>query len=312
MVDLLLPTTGADVSLIGVVLLGLLIGVLTGFFGVGGGFLLTPMLNVLFGIPYNIAVGSGLSQMLGTSVAGSIRHARLGNLDKKLALLVMVGTIVGVEGGARLLELMERLGEIQIGGVRMPVLLLGMSLIYIALLALVGFGMLRESLKHMRDKARGTLSERPIGGFALTLQSLRLPPGIELEDAGMGSISVWVPLALGVLTGFLSGLLGVGGGFILMPTFIYILGCQTKVAVGTSLCAIIATTAIGTVSHAMKGNVDLFLVMAMLIGGTIGAQIGAALTKKVVAERLRLLFALITLFAMVTVIGKLLWKLFAG
>lgn len=265
------------------VFFGLVVGALGGFFGVGGGFLMVPMLNVVFGIPYNIAVGSDLGQMCGMSTAATVRHMRFGNIDFKLGVLMIAGTALGVEAGATILEVLKHSGEVVINGRPVSLMTLIMSLVYAALLIFLGTVMISESrrtLKRTAGKVDLAGGESPASPIALRLRTLKLWPMVSLPASGIAAISLWVILIIGFLTGFLSGMLGVGGGFIRMPALVYILGCPTVVAVGTDLFEIMFSSGYGVFTHALKGNVHLVLVLALLVGTTIGAQIGASYTRK--------------------------------
>jgi len=296
-----LPVVGMEVGALWIAALGLLVGCLAGFFGVGGGFVMTPMLNVLFGIPYNFAIGSSLAQMLGMSAAGSLQHRKLGNVDFKLGLLTVVAIMPGVEIGAQLLEFLEGLGSISIGGGQIAVTTLAISVAYVLLLAKVGLSMWRES----RGALANGSDEPEISALGRALRGLGLPPVVSLPASGIERISVWAVFALGLVTGVLSGLLGVGGGFIFLPALIYVLGVPTTVAVGTSLFSILFASAYGTFTHSLKGNVDLVLVMLLLVPSAIGTQIGATLTKRVGGPRTRHLFSMVAAIAMLFVACKL-------
>ncbi len=295
-------------------LFGLLIGGLGGFFGVGGGFLMVPMLNVVFGVPYNVAVGSDLGQMCGMSTAATVRHMRFGNIDFKLGGLMIAGTATGVEAGARILEILKHAGTMTLAGRRVDVMTIVMSLVYAALLVFLGQAMVRESLRTMK-RATGAIEQAdapPVTGYASRMRALRMWPMVSLPASGIESVSLWVILAIGFATGLLSGMLGVGGGFIRMPALVYILGCPTVVAVGTDLFEIMFSSAYGVFTHALKGNVHLVLVLALLLGTTIGSQIGASYTRSAGGPRVRLGFGVLA-FAGVIMVGiKLYMKLFNG
>ena len=282
------------------VLFGLVIGVIGGFFGVGGGFLMVPMLNVVFGIPYNICVGSDLGQMCGMSTAATVRHARFGNIDFKLGFLMILGTATGVELGAVLLEFLKHAGEATMTVV--------MSLVYAALLLFLGQAIVRESLRTMKaggGEADGSAGGPPATGVVLRLRTLKIWPMVSLPKSGIQSISLWVILGIGFATGLLSGMLGVGGGFIRMPALVYIMGCPTVVAVGTDLFEIMFSAGYGVFTHSMKGNVHLVLVLALLIGTTIGAQVGATYTRKAGGPHVRFGFGCLAFIGVVMVGIKL-------
>jgi len=298
-----LPLANIQVSGPLMVLLGLVIGILSGFFGVGGGFLLTPMLNALFGIPYTVAVGSSLSQMVGLSATASIRHARLGNIDYRLGMLMLVGSALGAEGGAEVLGMLKRLGAVSVFGVNVPLITLVMSLVYVVLLSSVG---LSVGLEALRCSRRGECTPaEPRTPIMDSLRRVRLAPLVSLPASGIPSMSAWIVIGVGVLIGFLSGMLGVGGGFILMPLLIYAIGCPTVIAIGTGMFQTIFTAAYGSYTHAMRGHVDLPLVLLMLLGSSVGAHIGAGLTRRFDAARVRGGFAILTGVGVIIVLAKL-------
>jgi uncharacterized membrane protein YfcA len=295
-------------------LFGLLIGGLGGFFGVGGGFLMVPMLNVVFGVPYNIAVGSDLGQMCGMSTAATVRHMRFGNIDFKLGGLMIAGTATGVEAGARILEILKHAGTMTLAGRHVDVMTIVMSLVYAALLVFLGQAMIRESLRTMKRAAEAVeqADAPPTTGYVSRMRALRMWPMVSLPASGIESVSLWVILAIGFATGLLSGMLGVGGGFIRMPALVYILGCPTVVAVGTDLFEIMFSSAYGVFTHGLKGNVHLVLVLALLLGTTIGSQIGASYTRSAGGPRVRLGFGVLAFVGVIMVGIKLYMKLFNG
>jgi len=286
---------------------GLIVGALGGFFGVGGGFLMVPMLNVVFGIPYNVCVGSDLGQMCGMSTAATVRHMRFGNIDFKLGFLMIVGTASGVEAGATILEVLKRAGNLTVFGKQIDAMTLIMSLVYAALLIFLGQAMVRESLRTMKREAGAIdpTAAAPATGTLLKIRTLKLWPMVKLPASGIESISLWVIPGIGFATGLLSGMLGVGGGFIRMPALVYILGCPTVVAVGTDLFEIVFSAGYGVMTHSFKGNVHLVLVLALLIGTTVGAQIGASYTRKAGGPKVRLGFGALAFIGVVMVAVKL-------
>ena len=293
-------------------LFGLVIGAMGGFFGVGGGFLMVPMLNAVFGIPYNIAVGSDLGQMTGMSTAATVRHMRFGNIDFKLGMLMIAGTAAGVEVGANILEVLKHAGTISIGDRNVEAMTFVMSLVYAALLIFLGQAMVRESLRTIqRTSGRVKLAaEAPASPVVLKLRTFRLWPMVSLPASGIEAISLWIILGIGFATGFLSGMLGVGGGFIRMPALVYVLGCPTVVAVGTDLFEIMFSAGYGVMTHAFKGNVHLVLVLALLVGTTIGAQLGASYTRKAGGPWVRFGFGCLAFIGVLAVMIKLYLSLF--
>lgn len=301
-----LPLTGEPVNVVAVALLGLLVGALAGLVGVGGGFLLTPMLNVLFRIPYNIAVGSSLCQMIGLSTSATLRHARLGNVDTRLALLMMPAAAGGVEAGACLLNWLKHSGTVTINGREIETISLVMNAAFIILPLLIGACMLREAWRARTRDPEAPDAAEPHTAWAHCLRQVQLPPFVSFPVSGIERISVWIILGLAACVGFMSGLLGVGGGFIMMPAMIYLLGIPTRVAVGTDLLQVIFASTVGTLTHSFKGNVDLLLACALLVGSTVGSQIGASLTGKIGGPRVRMIFAVTAFVAALVVAWELL------
>jgi len=278
------------------VLLGFIVGTLSGFFGVGGAFIMTPALNIL-GFPIVYAIGTDLALMLGSSTVATIRHFRFGNVDIRLGIYMVLGTIVGVWLGKELVFFLLASGDAE----------MVIRLIYIILLFSLSAFMVYDYITfitrpHLQankpnTESRGThLSRR--------LRQIKLRPMVKLPASGIRQISLWVPLSIGVITGFLASFLGVGGGFIRMPALIYGLGVPTSVAVGTDLFEIIFSSAFGAFLYAMEGKVILLAAMILLLGASLGAQVGSYATRYVRGMRVRLYFALTIFFAGVSVTLK--------
>jgi len=292
------------VNLPGLVGLGFFIGVLSGWFGVGGGFLMTPLLNVIFGIPYNIAVGSDLCQMMGTTTAASLKHRTYGHIDYRLALFTLIGSIGGVELGARLLVKLKKLGSITIHNHSFSKMYLWMTGIYVVLLLIVATFMFLESKKAKKNPPQGGIVRTRI---STKIQKIRIAPTLSLPISGIESISVWTLIALGFVVGIASGLLGVGGGFILTPCLIYFFGIPTRIAIGTGLFQIIFTSGYGALTHFFKGNVNFYLAACILAGSLGGSQLGAMLNKKIRAASTRYYFSLVVFIAVGVIILKFLY-----
>ena len=278
------------------VLLGFIVGTLSGFFGVGGAFIMTPALNIL-GFPIVYAIGTDLALMLGSSTVATLRHFRFGNVDIRLGVYMLLGTSAGVWLGKSLVFYLLASGEAETV-IRLIYILLLFSLSLYMVYDYLTFIMRPHFQKNKTDtETRGTrLSRR--------LQQLKLAPMVKLPVSQIHQISIWVPLGIGILTGFLAAFLGVGGGFIRMPALIYGLGVPTSVAVGTDLFEIIFSSAIGTFLYAIEGKVHLAAAMTLLIGASIGAQVGSYATQHVRGMRVRLYFALTIFFAGVSVVLK--------
>jgi len=301
-----LPGESGIIIFLGLICLGFIIGVLSGMFGVGGGFLMTPMLNAVFGIPYNIAVGSSLAQMVGTSAAASLRHRSYGHLDYKLALFTLVGSLGGAELGARVLVRLRELGSITLHNHLVGKMYLWITFIYIVLLLVVGLSMFLESRKAKKRSPQGGIVATRI---SRKIQEMIAPPLISLPVSKIVSVSVWSIIVIGFLIGVLSGLLGVGGGFVITPAFIYLFGVPTSVAVGTGLFQIIFTSGYGTLTHFFKGNVDFTLVACILAGSLGGSQLGAMLNKRLRGAHIRYYFSWVVFIAIGIIILKFLYIL---
>ena len=305
MLEIHLPVADTTVFAPWVVLLGASVGFLSGLFGVGGGFILTPMLNILFGIPYNVAAGSDLAQMLGTSVSATSRHRGFGHVDVRLGLCMLAGAWLGTELGARVVEFLKTVGRITVAGRELDCLDLFIPLAFLVLLSVIGTVVLRESLRARKRPPRGGAVETPIIKW---VQGIRLPPMISLRTSGI-RISIWILIGIGFATGFLAGFMGIGGGFVLMPTLIYVIGVPTTMAIGTGLFYIMFVAAFGSYTHALKGNVDLVLAVLLLLGSIFGAQVGAWLTEKVRGAKIRYWFSLAVFVSAIAVLAKLVVQL---
>jgi uncharacterized membrane protein YfcA len=268
---------------------GLLIGVLFGFFGMGGSFLVTPALLVM-GYPTRVAVGSGLAFVFGTSVIATLKHRDLGQVDYKLGLLMIVGTTAGIEVGKEIVVHLESLGLA--GSI--------ISVTYVFLLGGIGAFVTYEALKgdsgggidHEAD-ADEPADADDIPDIAKTIQSYRVPPMIDLR--GGVTVSLWMILAVAFATGLLSGFLGVGGGFIRMPALFYLVGVPVPIAVGTDLFEIVFSGGLGSFLYALDGGVDLSIVLPLLAGSAFGARIGSAATSIVDEDDIKVYFGLMLL-----------------
>ncbi|ERH01271.1 MAG: putative permease [Halonotius sp. J07HN6] len=268
---------------------GLLIGVLFGFFGMGGSFLVTPALLVM-GYPTRVAVGSGLAFVFGTSVIATLKHRDLGQVDYKLGLLMIVGTTAGIEVGKEIVVHLEGLGLA--GSI--------ISVTYVFLLGGIGAFVTYEALRgdsgggidHEAD-ADEPADADDIPDIAKKIQSYRVPPMIDLR--GGVTVSLWMILAVAFATGLLSGFLGVGGGFIRMPALFYLVGVPVPIAVGTDLFEIVFSGGLGSFLYALDGGVDLSIVLPLLAGSAFGARIGSAATSIVDEDDIKIYFGLMLL-----------------
>jgi len=278
------------------ILLGFIVGTLSGFFGVGGAFIMTPALNIL-GFPIVYAIGTDLALMLGSSIVATARHFKFGNVDIRLGLYMLIGTTVGVWLGKSLVFVLFASGEAE-AVIRM---------IYILLLFAVSSFMVHDYISFINRpyfKNHKPEAETHSTPLSRRLRKLKIKPMVELPVSGIKQISIWVPIGVGVLTGFLAAFLGVGGGFIRMPTLIYGLGVPTTLAVGTDLFEIIFSSALGTFLYAIEGKVHLVAAVVLFIGASIGVQVGSYATQHVRGMRVRLYFAITLFFAGVSVALK--------
>jgi uncharacterized membrane protein YfcA len=287
--------------------LGFVIGGLTGLFGVGGAFLVTPLLIVLFRIDESLAIGSGLCAVIGTSAAGLSRHWRLRSVELKTMLMLAAGTIPGAFLGAMLHQYLRwALGEA--GSLGFPVIVRSLFLV---LLPTAGYLAYRGPTRHS-------------SGLTI-LQRLPLPPRVSLGGAGLTGVSLPGVCILGLGVGVITGLLGVGGGVLYMPVLVAFVGLSAHQAVGTSLGVVLLGAIVGTVRYATfptagfqmaryapVGNVSLGIAMLLLVGGTIGVQLGVWICHRLHATRLRRYFVVIVLLTAVLVAADLINKITAG
>lgn len=284
-----LPIAGLSLNLIVLLLLGGGVGFLSGLFGVGGGFLLTPLL-IFLGVPSPVAVATGANQVVGASVSGVIAHWRRKNVDIKMGLVLAAGGLAGGVAGVWLFARLRSLGQVD----------LVINLCYVLFLGFVGLTMLVESL-------RATLLSRTVHPAHKRHRHVwaNLPFKMRFERSGL-YISALMPLGVGAVGGILAAIMGVGGGFIMVPLMIYLLEMPTSVVIGTSLFQIIFVTANVTFLQAIQTQtVDVVLMLTLLVGGVLGAQAGARFGAKLRAEHLRFLLALLVL----AVCGRLLVEL---
>jgi uncharacterized membrane protein YfcA len=294
------------INCIGFIGTGFVIGILSGLFGVGGGFLLVPLLNVVFSIPYNIAIGSSLLQMVGTSTASTLKHRGYGHIDYKLAGFILMGSVVGVELGARVLMRLKNLGTITINTSTISTMDFWISIIYIFLLSLVGTSMFLESKKAKKRAPQGGIVESVI---SQKIRNIKIPPLISLPTSKIENISLWNLIFIGFGVGTLFGLLGAGGGFIMSPALIYLIGVPTSVAIGTSLFQTIFISGYGGLTHFLKGNVNFALVACVLVGSLVGSQLGAKIHNRLRGAYIRYYFSLVIFIALGIVLFKFIFSL---
>jgi uncharacterized membrane protein YfcA len=291
--DIYLPIAGQSVNALLIVVLGFLVGVLSGMFGVGGGFLTTPLL-IFYGIPPTVAVASATTQITGASVSGVMVHMRRGGVDLKMGGVMIFGGLAGSFVGAAMFRLLQSTGQIDVV----------IGLLYVLILFWIGGLMLLDSLKSLGYLTIGE-PDKPRPRHNRWVASL--PYRWRFHSSGL-YISPVAPLALGFLAGMLTVFLGIGGGFILVPAMIYILGMPARIVIGTSLVMILAVSAATTLVHALTTRaVDIVLAGLLLVGGVIGAQYGAILTTRLKPDYLRLALSLIILLVGLRMFLGLFW-----
>ncbi|HEX6741524.1 MAG TPA: sulfite exporter TauE/SafE family protein [Sphingomicrobium sp.] len=292
--DIYLPIAGQSVNALFMVVLGFLVGVLSGMFGVGGGFLTTPLL-IFYGIPPTVAVASAATQITGASVSGVMVHMRRGGVDLKMGGVMIVGGLFGSLVGAALFRLLQSTGQID----------LVIGALYVLILSGIGGLMLKDALVALGFVAAPTAAKpaaRHNRWVAL------LPLRWRFYSSGL-YVSPLAPLALGFIAGMLTVFLGIGGGFILVPAMIYLLGMAARVVIGTSLIMILAVSAATTMVHALTTrSVDIVLAALLLIGGVVGAQYGAVLATRVKPDLLRFALAVIILLVALRMALGLAWR----
>ena len=275
------------VNILGLISLGCISGFLSGFSGIGGGPLITPILNILFGLPFPICIGSTLSRTAGTSFSTALRYWKFGNIDAKLALMIVGGNFVGIELGVYLLDWLDKLGEISVGKQSIPALQFYLQWLFFGVLITVSGLILVESLIH-RGKSD---HKQPFG----LLRGIPIPPYVSFPISDVRRISLPAVIYSALFIGVFTGLLGIGGGILFVPLLIYGYGIETHAAVGTASLIVFFSAAYGTVTHAMRGNVDLWLVVFLLIGSTICAQVGVIVNQRIQGDSIRFCFAFIVL-----------------
>ena len=292
--DIYLPIAGQSVNALLIVLLGTVVGVLSGMFGVGGGFLTTPLL-IFYGIPPSVAVASAATQITGASGAGVSVHLRRGGADLRMAAVMTAGGFVGSVIGAFIFRMLQASGQID----------LVIGLLYVILLGWIGALMLWDALRTLGYVGSPEQAAEPIRH---TKWLASLPLRWRFSVSGL-YISPIAPLVLGVGTGMLTVLLGVGGGFIIVPAMIYLLGMPARVVVGTSLAMMLAVSAATTFIHSVTTHaVDIVLAALLLVGGVIGAQYGAMLATRIKPDLLRLALAVLILLVALRMFLGLFWR----
>jgi uncharacterized membrane protein YfcA len=296
---ILMPIAGVPIFWPGLIILGFGVGIIGGFFGQGGAWMVTPGLNIL-GFPMAFAIGTDVTHMAGKSLISTMRHSKFGNVDFKLGSTMVLGTVVGIEIGAQGIMWLERLGKVN----------LYVRSVYVVLLALIAWMVFADIAKRRKKEREALASGRKLDGMATgiewykKLHAINIPPMVTFPTAGV-HCSLWLPVAVSVCTGLLAGFLGIGGGLICMPALIYLIGCPTHVAVGTDLFNVAVAGLYGAATYGYKGRVELLAALVMLLGAAVGAQIGTVATKYVKGYGIRIFFGVAVVGCGLSVILKL-------
>jgi len=292
--SIFLPVAGNSVNILLLLGLGALVGFLSGMFGVGGGFLMTPLL-IMIGVPPTVAAASDSNQIVAASASGTYAHARARTVDFKMGVLLLIGGVLGGSVGVWLIKLLRALGQADFL----------INITYVVMLGGIGSYMFFESLTSLRKKPGETVKTQAKQSVYARMMRL-LPFKVHFERSNV-TISVIMPLVLGVIVGALAAIMGVGGGFIMVPIMVYLLRMPMHVVVGTSLFQILFTCANVTVLQAaMNHTVDIVLALLLLLGSVVGAQIGTKAGQRLNADQLKILMAVIVLVVMVKMLFGLL------
>ncbi len=298
--------SGTHINPVYLIIIGFIIGICGGFFGVGGSFLAGPAL-FFFGVPMNFVVGTDLAHIVGKSIVAAKKHRALGNVDIKLGLIMASTTIIGVETGAQIIQQLKRHKNVDF------VVAIAFVIVLVAISSFI-FWESWQTLKMGKaptpksSKGKPKQDRSAIAHIAKKFQKFHFPPMISLPNSGIKQISLWTILVVAYIGGVFSGFLGGGAGYIRMPAMVYILGVPTHVAVGTDLFEVVISASYGTFTHALKGNVDILIALVMHTGAAIGAQIGATLTQYFHGARIRLAFVPLPLLGA----GLILYSLLTG
>ncbi|WP_028587932.1 sulfite exporter TauE/SafE family protein [Desulfocurvus vexinensis] len=289
-----MPIAGVHIFWPGLVLIGFSVGVIGGFFGMGGAWMVTPGLNIL-GFPMAFAIGTDIAHIAGKSMVSTMRHSKFGNVDYKLGIVMLVGTMVGIEIGAQLVMWLERLGQIG------PVV----RWVYVGFLAFIAWMVFYDYAKAVSNKKKGLGGAHGTEGVTWykALHRINIPPMVHFKASGF-TCSAWLPIMVSLVTGILAGFLGIGGGLLRMPALVYLIGCPTHVAVGTDLFEVMISGLYGAFTYTLKGRIEIVAVFVMLTGAAIGAQIGTVATKYSKGYGIRLAFGAAVLCCMISIILK--------
>jgi len=298
----LMPIAGVKIFWPGLIILGVGVGIIGGFFGMGGAWMVTPGLNIL-GFPMAFAIGTDIAHMAGKSLISTMRHGKFGNVDYKLGLIMLVGTIVGFEIGAQMVMWLERIGQVD----------KYVRWLYLLLLSLIAWMVFADVAKKKRKDRETLAAGKEVDKLSTgiewhkTMHKIKIPPMIHFKTAQI-YCSAWLPIFVSFLTGWLAGILGIGGGLIRMPALIYFVGCPTHVAVGTDLFEVMISGLYGTATYTYKGRTELVAAMIMLCGAAVGAQVGTVATKYIKGYGIRIAFGLAVIGCAISIFLKLMAK----
>ena len=299
---------GHVVSLPALMLVGLLVGYVAGMFGMGGGFLLTPTLMYVFGVPPQIAVGSALCQTCGTSLASFLKYRHLKRGEPRIDMVMLGGSLIGVDAGTRILTYLGTLGKWRMpGGHAVSAVQVVFDVLFLLLLTFTALFIFSDVRRNWREATpRG---DRTMPGPLIT--RVRIPPYIDLPNVQLKQVSVPMMCYLGFVLGLVSGLMGIGGGILFMPVLLYGFGISARNAAGTGILLLLVTVSVGTFEQALHGYVNLKLALVILIGSSIGTQLGALTTHYLPNRYLRLILMLLV-FVVIVMIGWNLSRLILG
>lgn len=295
MLEIYLPIAGSSADVAALLGMGALVGLLSGLFGVGGGFLMTPLL-IMIGIPPTVAAASDSNQIVAASTSGTYAHYRVGNVDFKMGVLLLIGGVIGGTVGVQVIRWLRVLGNADFV----------IKITYVGMLGWIGSYMFIESLQSMRRQRvrppESSETKRP-SFYSRMVRSL--PCQMVFEKSGV-KVSPLLPLGLGCVVGVLAAVMGVGGGFIMVPIMVYLLRMPMHVVVGTSLFQILFTCVNVTIMQAVTNmTVDVVLALILLLGSSIGAQVGARLSRRIKADQLKIMLASIVLLVMIQMLLSL-------
>ncbi|RPJ18442.1 MAG: sulfite exporter TauE/SafE family protein [Desulfobacteraceae bacterium] len=302
----LMPISGVTIFWPGLVILGIGVGIIGGFFGMGGAWMVTPGLNIL-GFPMAFAIGTDIAHMAGKSLISTMRHGRFGNVDYRLGVIMIIGTVFGFEIGAQMIMWLERIGKVDM-------IVRWMYVILLVLIAWMVFADVAKKRKMEKElKAKGQDVDKLATGIEWhkTFHKLKIPPMVHFKAAGF-TCSAWLPIIISFVTGWLAGILGIGGGLIRMPALIYFIGCPTHIAVGTDLFEVMISGLYGAATYTYKGRTELLAAVIMLCGAAMGAQVGTVATKYIKGYGIRIAFGIAVVGCCISVIMKLIPKYVAG